>query len=117
MLPEALNWVDMPPVDPLDAGVVGQEHPMSAAEVVVGQKSGEVRIDVDHHRGNALLAWPRGPAVDGLAEPAVQGGLQSGPVQDLATSQQQPPFEWFDGDDVNAEIRTVGLRPVLVHEL
>jgi len=63
---------------------MGQEHPVPATEGVVGERCCVVRIDVDHHRGDALLPGPHGCAVNGQTELTAQGGLHARAVKDLA---------------------------------
>lgn len=55
-----LHRVGMPPIgaDGSEPAVMCQEHPMPAAECVVGQRGGVGRVDVDHHLCDALFARP-----------------------------------------------------------
>jgi len=81
-----LHRVGMPPVgtDGFEPAVMCQEHPVPAAEGVVGQRFGVGRVDVDHHLCDALFPGLRWRIVRAQTELTAQGGLHAGPVQHLA---------------------------------
>ena len=77
-----LHRVGMSPVGPdgLEASVMCQEHPVPAAEGLVGQRRAVGRVDVDHHLCDALFLGLRWRTVRDQTELPAEGGLHTAPV-------------------------------------
>jgi hypothetical protein len=77
-----LHRVGMSPVgtDGLEASVMCQEHPVPAAEGLVGQRRAVGRVDVDHHLCDALFLGLRWRTVRDQTELPPEGGLHTAPV-------------------------------------